>query len=433
MKEYQVLTKAKLFIIGALLILLPIMKLTSFTLNELKIIDYPILPITLLWILIPLLTMFYIFDLKQKKWKINHIDIIIYILIILTIISTIFSVDPLKSITGERSRYDGLLTLISYYLLFLNCINLKEEKHKKLLIKIILGIGIFNVIYAFIEVYLPFSIIRVYPPFPYMGMGLCGNPNFLGSLMALLITYVIIMFVRTKEKKYIILTIIYSIGLTLAQSSIPFYVVLILLIVLLIKNKVERKEYAYVLALFLAVSILVNITSIFVQEQILGNIIEDNYNIWKEFILTIKQILGIPTDVTQIQHLGNGRIEIWGNLIPKIKDYWLFGSGPDTIAEIYPNNNLTITDKAHNDYLQILITTGLPCLITYLVLQFNMIIKGKKLTKNIDISLYIAIIIYQIQIFTNISSFEVATNYFVLFGILYSNFTKDKFINKTTK
>ena len=72
------------------------------------------------------------------------------------------------------------------------------------------------------------------------------------------------------------------------------------------------------------------------------------------------------------------RIGMWRSVIPWTKDYWLLGSGPDTIKTMYPiyrhpsygilegGHNFT-PDKLHNEYLNTLVTRGIPGFLIYYI------------------------------------------------------------------
>jgi putative inorganic carbon (HCO3(-)) transporter len=75
---------------------------------------------------------------------------------------------------------------------------------------------------------------------------------------------------------------------------------------------------------------------------------------------------------------GTARTSMWKSAVPWIKDYWLLGSGPDTIKYLYPKYRLTeygilegghnyTPDRLHNEYLNTLATRGIPAFIIYYV------------------------------------------------------------------
>ena len=78
------------------------------------------------------------------------------------------------------------------------------------------------------------------------------------------------------------------------------------------------------------------------------------------------------------EYLGSGRLYIWSRVLPILKRYIFLGSGPDTFAEVYPQNDYVgklvyaenpgrIMEGAHNDYLMRWVQTGLLSLLALLV------------------------------------------------------------------
>lgn len=73
---------------------------------------------------------------------------------------------------------------------------------------------------------------------------------------------------------------------------------------------------------------------------------------------------------------GSARTSMWKSSFPWIKDFWLLGSGPDTIKYMYPvyrrteygilegGHNFT-PDRLHNEYLNTFATRGIPATVVY--------------------------------------------------------------------
>lgn len=83
-------------------------------------------------------------------------------------------------------------------------------------------------------------------------------------------------------------------------------------------------------------------------------------------------------DMGGLEYLGSGRFYIWSRVFPMLKDYLLVGSGPDTFAEVFPQNDYVgkilyagtprrVIEGAHNDYLTRWVQTGLVSLVSLLV------------------------------------------------------------------
>lgn len=79
-----------------------------------------------------------------------------------------------------------------------------------------------------------------------------------------------------------------------------------------------------------------------------------------------------------LEYLGSARGYIWSRVIPMLRHYMLLGSGPDTFAEVYPqedyagkavyaDNAQRIIEKGHNDYLTKWVQTGFLSVLALLV------------------------------------------------------------------
>lgn len=83
-------------------------------------------------------------------------------------------------------------------------------------------------------------------------------------------------------------------------------------------------------------------------------------------------------DMGGLEYLGSGRVYIWSRILPMLPKYLLLGSGPDTFAEVYPQNDYVgkmiyaeyagrIIERAHNDFLMRWVQTGFVSLAAVLV------------------------------------------------------------------
>lgn len=395
---------------------LPFIKLLSYILylNGTIADSFLINEVYLLWGTIPLLFGTYLFGIITQRIKFNYIDTLIIILIFLGIISSIFAINKTLSILGESKRNEGLLSLLSYYLIFLNIKNIGNEKYKHNIIKIFIILGLFQVIYSILQVYTNFAYIKHYTR-SYMAMGLCGNPNFLGSYMVMLTLFTSTYYLL--ENKYLFLTMLFFIGICLAQSTGPllgFIIAFIFLIIYYFK-KIKKKKLIIIILVFISLFYTVDYSTKYVQTGIFNNEVDSDYNINDE----IKESL--TTKKTK-ERIANGRIELWLDLLPYSKNYWLTGTGLDSIRLIYPQNGRDLVyDKAHNIYLQTLLTNGLFALLTYLLLCLIIFIKGLKFKDTFYIGLYLSFIGYSIQGFANISVIDVAPYFFIILGLLSFN------------
>lgn len=108
----------------------------------------------------------------------------------------------------------------------------------------------------------------------------------------------------------------------------------------------------------------------------------------------------------------SGRGYIWSRTLPLLKDHLLIGSGPDTFATKFPqqdvmgklqlqyNPNLII-DKAHNMYLQLAVTHGMVALLAFLALVVAYFIRMLRSYSQLEPTLQV----FSIAIFTGILSY----------------------------
>lgn len=398
-----------------LMILIPSFKLISYILYLSGIIEnsYDFNHVYVLWLSLPILMILYLVNLIYKK--INYVDIIIYFLIILAIISTIFAQDVKISIFGELNRNEGLLTLLNYYFLFLNVKNINEKKYKEKIINLFIILGVIQVIYSILQVYTDFNFIKHFSK-SHMAMGLCGNPNFFGSYMVMLVLITSTLYLLKNKNIYLILSCLFALGLYLANSTCPFIGFVLSLIFLIIFNfkKIKLINLFKLIILF----ILIFFINDYLVNKKYTEVSTDyrSYNIKYDIVDTTTNI----KENNKEYNYGSSRFKLWKDLIPIAKEYYLFGAGLDNLRVVYPKDKVLVYDKAHNVYYQILITNGIFALSLYCMLCLIIFIKGFKLKDTFYIALCISFIGYCIQAFGNISVIDVAPYFFVILGLLYS-------------
>lgn len=399
-------------IILLVMVLIPALKLSTYipTIEKFYTNVFEIKRVYVLWGSIFLLLITYIYLILSKKEKISYVDIIVYVLIVLAFLSTNYAVDFLKAFFGEDYRYEGLLTILSYYLLILNAKSIRKEKYKKNIIKLFISIGVFQSIYALLQSYTLLPFIRRHSS-RYMAMGLCGNPNFFGSYMVMQSLLVGYMYIYRSKKRYLLLYVLFSITLYLAESSGP---VLSALCALIFSIFVIPKKWKKILLLI----VLMLLSFVFASKS-LKDIQINKYNTYIheewEIVEEISSITKKPKE-----QIGNGRLLLWKNSLPLVKEYWLIGCGLDNFQNVYPNAGYVKYDKAHNVYLQISVTNGVPALIFFLILLFIAFIKGIKCRNSYIFPIYMAFIGYSIQAFLNISVIDVAPYYYIMLGLIFS-------------
>ncbi len=352
------------------------------------------------------------------------------------IISTIFSIDPHTSIWGYYSRFNGgLLSIISYIFLYYAFVtnlipkneNEKPISYKLLVISLFSGFAVtlwglpshFGIdftcfvfrgsfdVSCWTEAFQP--TIRIFSTL--------GQPNWLGTYLAALIPVALgfgIYKLSDKNKlltiSYLLLTFLFYVGLLWTRSQSSFLglgVGLALFIFLYLFIKVKEEKISDLIKLkttrFIFLTILVfAVTTFFVGSPIPTL----NRYITKDGLLKILAPKSQTTQqkqpqakseqaVPQIEYGGTEsskiRLIVWRGAIELFKRNPLFGTGVETYAYAYYSvkpleHNLTsewdyLYNKAHNEYLNYLATTGAFGLGSHLLIILFFFYKALKILR----------------------------------------------------
>ena len=353
-----------------------------------------------------LITFFNKFQLKKM--------ILIILMTIFLLISTIFSGDIKTCIWGFSYRHEGLIALLSYLLLFLIASKISNKKYKMILLNEILLLGVVNVGYAILQ---NFEIIVYDHQYP---TSFFGNSNSYGAMCLMYLLINISLFLFTKNKLYILYLPIFTVGFLISGSMgcyLSFAIIIFILgIYMLLKHKNIEVKKALKKTLVL---LIIGIIGYFGIAGI------SNKSIHREVIATINELKSVASGKID-SSFGTNRIEIWRAAIKEVPKYMWHGVGIDRFYYALDNGNFRTSlnekvDKAHNEYLQILITEGIFMLITYLSFLFVNIKQGIKYIKDGNywtFAFLLPVLAYIIQAFFNISVTRVAPIYFILMGLM---------------
>lgn len=385
----------------------------------------------------------------KKKWQIksfltadNIAKLLLFVLLILGALSTAFGLDPFQSLTGRFNRFEGLYSLAAYYFLCWFGLNLKSEKEQKLLLYIFCGIGAFASAVGILSLY--YVIPEALDPYwqgrsaiPY------GNPNFYASMMSMVEAVSFGMFVYGQGRKLRavgMITFIMSIIATFGCQSTSAVVgnIMIFLItffmetLVFLRTKAKKKESdidagkdtsfdakadfkkrmlsaLLMLAVYIGCATFVNETS--GRDIVLGEI-ESNINYIDE---------GFTSD-----KMFSNRMIIWKYCFQEIKKYPLLGVGPENLILITRvdgnSDELKTYDKAHNEYINVMICEGIPAAIINIAFLFVIfvpwILNWRKRTKSfVGVSMFLAFFAYIAQAFFNISMIQVAPYFWIICGL----------------
>lgn len=377
------------------------------------------------WLFIIIRRKYQSIELDKSKFR---IEILVAIFIGFICLSTVFSVNQMTSIYGTENRSEGLFTFVAYCSIFLFSYRFLNEKEMSKIIPGVVMVSIFISIYGILQHYqldfLPRSSGRIGYERSY---AFFGNPNFFGSYLVIMMMLAASLYLTAKNKKTALfylfafgtgfVALIFS-GTRSGWVGV-FCALLFVSIVVIIKRRYLWKKWAGLLMVLVFLSVAINV---FENESMLtrmNSVMKDAYKVASQ------QSTGYE---------GSSRLFIWEESLPLIKEYFWIGSGPDTFKYVFPatpeereqylGNRNMIVDKAHNEYLQIAITIGVPALILYMILTLVVLTKAFQAAKvapeREKILLYglvSAIFGYLVQAFFNISVVSVAPYYWAILGV----------------
>jgi len=354
---------------------------------------------------------------KITLYKKTFLNILILLFLISQTISTFISIDPHTSFFGYYSRLNGgLLSLLVFSTLYFILPNYLNSKLKNQIINTILLSGFFVSIYGIAQHFGIDKNLWVQDVQSRIFSTL-GQPNWLAAFLVILIPLSLHKSIENfSQKKYLssttynLTSIVYFLALLFTKSKSGIIAAIISLFIYFIfklfsdtKNKIlfiNRKSYVLFLV-FIILSLLVS------------NPIKDNL---------FPEQLNPSTTGRQIENLNITPSEdirkiVWRGAFNLWKQYPIFGTGVETFAYSYywtrpVEHNLTsewefLYNKAHNEYLNFLATTGIVGLITYLFLIITILIKTFK-EKDIFCGILALLI-------TNLVGFSVVTTSLLLF------------------
>lgn len=358
--------------------------------------------------------------------KFDLINRLLLIYFVLITISLFFSLDPIRSIEGNFLRYDGYVTQIMYMLLFLFARTI-HTINKRFIYLVSLSSAIVS-IYGIIQ-YLGFDpfirdLTRMYWTSAFSTF---GNQNFFGSYLVLQIPFSLYCIIFHHQKwAYLTYSLSFiALLMTMTRGAwIGYFVsMLFILITLYLQNKQKffRNRHIW--------STMFVSTLIFIGFNLLSKDGLTNRFYTMFFDSKVLFTTSYAKDPDLIDNLGSVRMFIWIRVIELIKMRPLFGFGIENLQIAFARyfnkdimrimGRLMLVDKAHNDYLHIAVSSGIPSLVAYLTfLITNAHNALKRLDNSVYMLLFTSILAYTTCLFFNISVVSVAYIVWIYLGLI---------------
>ena len=359
-----------------------------------------------------------LFLFNYKSIEIDKKDVLILIFAMLIFISTMLSSDIHASIIGSTKRYEGMLSLFSYIIIYLCTKRFFKYKNNKTLLIILYILYISVCMLGIAQYYIKLPEIKLFSK----GVtGTFGNTNFMGNFLSIGIPVFSMIYILKNRKLSLLTSLIVFFGIAAcgARSSwVAFATFFIILLAYLIKTK--NKEYIKRAGILLICFAL-----------IFAYLFTAKNSFTKRKVNAVKSDITVAATQGVTNKMGSNRIQIWKITVELIKKHPIFGVGTDNLRKGIMDNLtdesidfITRTkqqiDKAHNEYLQYAVTLGIPALLVYIA--FILLILKDNIKEieanNTKLILYLIVVSYLVQAFFNISTIGIAPLFWFALGLL---------------
>lgn len=365
-----------------------------------------------------------------SKTKTNILDLFMAIYALLIILSTVTSrYFPYPIIYGTIGRFEGAVTLYLYILLFYLAYKFFDwnEKYLPYLATSTMVVSAVGIVQAILYYALGRTDEHIF-----MAFSSFGNPNFFSSYLAMFLPIYMLVYLKKGSPFYLITSVI-TFGALTCTKTLGGYITFVIYFVIILIYAIQQKfNIKHILAIVISFALMFTIL----------NLCTNN--------LYLNEALSIETETEKAENVsdnfGSGRGFIYKICLDIIKRYPLLGIGPDSLGGyfvefIYLEPEYTdnkIYDKAHSEYLQVAVCTGVPSLICYVIIMgiigisiFKEFLKDKS---NLTIfAVGLSLLSYLIQATGNISVTHVAPIFWIILGVGYGMCKRAKSSVEITK
>ncbi len=294
-------------------------------------------------------------------WKRTSLDLPLAAFLGSAALSTIFAVNTNVGIFGTYSRYDGLLTLLTYAGLFwMSTQVIANAAEARTLLRTLIASGYVVAVIAIVQ-----SLHdSIQDTFVTAAFGSLGNPNVLGAFLGLVLALAIdeLIAARTLSARIIAANVMAVVGfaLLLTFSRSAWLGATISIVVLLTGRRGELSRWIPIAGGGLAIAIV-----LVAAWTLVGGL-----DLERLFAARAATLLDAGT-------YSNSRVHIWQDSVHVIAGRPILGYGPDNFGLVYPKFETgdwgaglhglrQPVDKAHAEVLQVASTQGIVGLAAYL-------------------------------------------------------------------
>lgn len=343
--------------------------------------------------------------IRNKLLSYNKCIIPLALFIFFAFLSTVFSHYPYEAWVGISYRFTGFLSYLCFAVLFLLAFSVAYREPDK--INKIIDLWLLSA-----------TIIAVLGLLQYFGLNLIpdgtgvfivsksystfSHSNHFGTFMLMVFPFATLRFLQKPDtRSTIILILIYGSLLT-SMSRGAFVGLAFGFIILVIYYPVKKYLLSAIVIMFLVTASLLPVNSWMLLKQ----------------IGTAQSELDMAAEGNP--EAGSFRLLLWQEALKALPESLVIGTGPDTFLYISQDKFEEVQGKgwpgkAHNIYLEIWVTMGLPALLSYLWFL-------KRCTSNtnrgspLEFTFFLMVVIYLIQGFFLVDVLSVYPLFWMLLG-----------------
>lgn len=337
--------------------------------------------------------------LLKDRVQVNHpVFIPLVFFIVFLMISSFLAPIPLTAWIGSPFRFTGASTYFFCIILFI--LAQTSRKTEQLLGWLAAAAAVVSVLAL-----LQYFGVNLVPHEPgragLIAYGTMPHPNFLGTYTAFILPAPVLLFGRTKKIPWLVCAALIYAGLLVSLCRNAWLASLagFLIIVCSVWKKPEQRKAFLLLCLVFLV-----VTAALLPARD-GTLLARIFSVSGE----------LSSGVRLEDDAGTYRLYIWRQAVKLLPQFWAFGIGPDHLIYGHLVTPIReIADKAHNIYLEILVTMGVFATLSYLAFLSYFLSGWKSGTGFI---FFVMIAVYLVQGFFNIDVVMIMPLFWIVLGL----------------
>jgi len=336
--------------------------------------------------------------LYKEKIVLKHpVFIPIGLFIFFMFLSAVFSGNVSTGFIGSSIRYTGAITYIFCVVLFFLAYNYGEyEEIFKPMVYAAAIVAVIGILQYFGYNFVPYEYHNT------SAYSTMGNTNWLATYLVIILPAAVLLYLFFKNRIMMVCSGIIYAGLLTSLTRgawLAFFITFVIICVFLIIKKKSLHNLINIVIVFSLVTII---------------LLPANEGLIYKRAFSIPE--NIESAVKNEGEAGSNRVEIWNKTFLIAADNLLLGVGPDQLAIEMKKGG--VMDKAHNIYLEILATMGLPALLSFLAFMTFFL---RRWRNESGFMFFTIVLTYLLQGFSNNDVIMVMPIFWIIMGLALAN------------